>query len=103
MMLLRDRVNKSVSNLNFDKKLVKYEAQDKKSKMTLPTLSKNVLTYEVWNQEAVLNRSREIAEIATEVWSAKSTTMKGKAREIKKTRRKRKTTKSKSKTQKNKS
>jgi uncharacterized protein with ParB-like and HNH nuclease domain len=103
MMLLRDRVNKSVSNLNFDKKLVKYEAQDKKSKMTLPTLSKNVLTYEVWNQEAVLNRSKEIAEIATEVWSAKSTTMKGKAREIKKTRRKRKTTKSKSKTQKNKS
>jgi hypothetical protein len=90
MMLLRDRVNKSVSNLNFDKKLSKYEAQNKKSKMPLPTLSKNVLSYKIWSQEAVLVRSKEIAEIATEVWSAKSTTMKGKAKEVKKKRKRRK-------------
>jgi len=90
MMLLRDRVNKSVSNLNFEKKLVRYEAQNKKTKMPLPTLSKNVLSYKDWDQNAVLTRSREIAEIATEVWSAKSTTMKGKAKELKKPRKRRK-------------
>lgn len=90
MMLLRDRVNKSVSNLNFEKKLGKYEAQNKKTKMPLPTLSKNVLSYKEWDQNAVLTRSREIAEIATEVWSAKSTTMKGKAKELKKPRKRRK-------------
>lgn len=90
MMLLRDRVNKSVSNLNFEKKLGKYEAQNKKTKMPLPTLSKNVLSYKDWDQNAVLTRSREIAEIATEVWSAKSTTMKGKAKELKKPRKRRK-------------
>jgi uncharacterized protein with ParB-like and HNH nuclease domain len=93
MMLLRDKVNKSVSNLNFDKKLIKYEAQNRKSKMPLPTLSKNVLSYKIWSQEAVLTRSKEIAEIAAEVWSAKSTSMKGKAKEVKKARRKRKATK----------
>lgn len=90
MMLLRDRVNKSVSNLNFEKKLIKYKAQNNKTKMPLPTLSKSVLSYANWDQNAVLTRSREIAEIATEVWSAKSTNMKGKAKELKKPGKRRK-------------
>lgn len=95
MMLLRDKVNREVSNLPFAKKLLKYEAQTKKTKMPLPVLSQQVLDSAEWNQAVVLERSREIASIATQVWSAKSTNLKGKAREIKETRKRRskKTTK----------
>jgi uncharacterized protein with ParB-like and HNH nuclease domain len=97
MMLLRDRVNKSVSNLSFEKKLAKYEAQNRKSKMTLPTLSRDALEYKTWDQGAVLERSQQIAVIATEVWSAKSTGFKGKHQEVKQVKkRKRRTKKSKS-------
>ena len=55
-------------------------------------MSQDVLEYENWNQDIVLERSKMIAKIGTEVWSAKSTTMKGKAKAVKKPRRKRKTT-----------
>jgi uncharacterized protein with ParB-like and HNH nuclease domain len=88
MMLLRDRVNRDVSNLQFQKKLAKYEAQKKKTKMPLPQLSEEVLTYEKWNQEIVQERSKAIASIAKLVWSAESTNLKGKAKEMKKTRKK---------------
>ncbi len=90
MMLLRDRINRSVSNLPFEKKLAKYESQNKKSKMSLPTLSQEVLEYKSWDQDAIIDRSKRIAKIATEVWGAKATTMKGKAKVIKKPRKKRK-------------
>jgi uncharacterized protein with ParB-like and HNH nuclease domain len=91
MMLLRDRINRSVSNLPFEKKLSKYENQNKKTRMPLPELSRDVLNYKNWNQDVVLERSKMIAKIGTEVWSARSTTMKGKAKAVKKPRRKRKT------------
>ena len=97
MMLLRDRVNKSASNLTFEKKLVKYEAQNKKSKMTLPTLSKDVLEFKTWNQHDVVARSQQIADIATEVWSAKSTGFKGRHKAAKKTTKRRSVRKKKSK------
>ena len=91
MMLLRDRINRSVSNLPFEKKLSKYENQNKKTRMPLPELSRDVLNYKNWNQDVVLERSKLIAKIGTEVWSARSTTMKGKAKAVKKPRRKSKT------------
>lgn len=91
MMLLRDRINRSVSNLPFERKLAKYESQNKKTRISLPSLSQDVLEYKNWNQDIVLERSKMIAKIGTEVWSAKSTTMKGKAKVVKKPRRKRKT------------
>lgn len=92
MMLLRDRINRSVSNFSFEKKLARYKKQNEKAKMPLPSLSQDVLDYKNWNQDIVLERSKMIAKIGTEVWSAKATTMKGKAKAVKKPRRKRKTT-----------
>lgn len=92
LMLLRDRVNKSVSNLSFGKKLTKYETQNRRTKMPLPTLSQDVLKYKSWDQKAVLARSEEIAEIATHVWSAKATSFKGKSKTISKPKKSRKAT-----------
>ena len=60
--------------------------------MPLPSLSQDVLEYKNWNQDVVLERSKMISKIGMEVWSAKSTTMKGKAKAVKKPRRKRKAT-----------
>lgn len=94
MMLLRDKINRSVSNLPFDKKLSKYISLSKKSKLPLPTLSQDVLSSKDWTQSHVVERSTKIAKIAVEVWSAESTTLKGKAKPQKKskkpTRRKKK-------------
>ena len=90
MMLLRDRINRSVSNFSFEKKLARYKKQNEKARMRLPSMSQDVLEYENWNQDIVLERSKMIAKIGTEVWSAKSTTMKGKAKELKKPRKRRK-------------
>jgi len=92
MMLLRDRINRSVSNYSFDKKLARYKKQNEKVRMPLPSLSQDVLGHKNWNQDIVLERSKMIAKIGTEVWSAKSTTMKGKAKAVKRPRRKRKST-----------
>jgi uncharacterized protein with ParB-like and HNH nuclease domain len=91
MMLLRDRINRSVSNKPFEKKLTEYKNQNKKTKMPLPSLSQGVLDYNNWGQNEVLERSKMIAKIGTEVWSAKSTTMKGKAKAVKKPKKRRKT------------
>jgi uncharacterized protein with ParB-like and HNH nuclease domain len=90
MMLLRDKINASVSNHPFEKKLVKYKSQNTRSKMPLPTLSQEVLGISSWSQGAVLKRSERIAEISTEVWSAKSTSLKGKAKVAKATKTKNK-------------
>jgi hypothetical protein len=96
MMLLRDKINASVSNHSFDKKLAKYKAQNSKTRMPLPTLSRELLEFSNWSQDSVLQRSKRIAEIASEVWSAKSTSLKGKAKLVKKTAKKRVTRKKKS-------
>lgn len=88
MMLLRDKINRSVQNHSFEKKLLKYKSQNGKSKMPLPPLSQDVLVYDEWNQSTVLERSRQIAKIAVEVWSAKSTSLKGRAKVVKQAKRK---------------
>ena len=85
LTLLPQRINKEASNLPFEKKISIYQ----KGKGKLPTLTKELLDFKTWNQQMVLNRSKDISLIATEVWSAASTNLKGKAKELPKKRKKR--------------
>ncbi len=88
MMLLRDKINVSALNHSFENKLGKYRSQNTQSKLPLPLLSQEVMDHEDWNQELVLERSKRIAELAKEVWSAKATELKGKSRNVPRTKSK---------------
>lgn len=84
LMLLRDKINREVSNQPFEKKLVKY----KKNQNKLPTLSKEILNYSEWNQDTVLKRSEAIANLAIQVWGAEATNLKGKSKPQRKKKKK---------------